>query len=159
MTKEAVNYPRYIAGQHQGHYESFFMRANHPLLPQAFWIRYTIFSPNQHPEKAIAELWAIYFDGVTNKHVAVKKELPFTTQNCVFDNHRFFVQIGDSVLQPGLLNGIAASSGNTIAWDLKFEGREEPLYALPENMYDGSFPKAKLLVSLPLAVFKTRNMN
>ena len=152
--KEAVNYAKYIPGQQQGHYESFFMRANHPTLAQAFWIRYTIFSPHQHPEKAIGELWAIYFDGITNKHTAVKSEVPFTAQNCVFARQHFFVQMGDSVLQPGVLSGHASSSGNTIAWDLKFEGNEQPLFALPENLYEGSFPKAKLLVSLPLAVFK-----
>ena len=50
-------------GQTTGHYESFFLRANHPSLPLAFWIRYTIFSPQGQPEKAIGELWAVYFDG------------------------------------------------------------------------------------------------
>ena len=36
-------------GQPQGHYESFFQRANHPTRPLAFWIRYTLFSPHAHP--------------------------------------------------------------------------------------------------------------
>ena len=120
MKKESINNTKYLTGQQQGHYESFFMRANHPSLPQAFWIRYTIFSPNNHPEKAIGELWAIYFDGVNHKHVAVKKEVPIS--ECVFDNHKFFVRIGDSMLQQNQLIGYAASNESTIAWSLNYSG-------------------------------------
>lgn len=152
MKKESVNNTRYLAGQQKGHYESFFVRANHPALPQAFWIRYTIFSPEGHPEKAIGELWAIYFDGVNKKHVSVKKEVALT--DCVFDDHKFFVRIGDSVLQPNEASGNAESNGNIIDWNLKFRADTEPLFAFPENLYEGSFPKAKLLVALPLAVFE-----
>ena len=151
MNKAAVNYTRYVTGQQQGHYESFFMRANHPSLPLAFWIRYTIYSPNNHPEKAIGELWAIFFDGIKHTHTAVKKELP--VNQCGFDNQKFDVRIGDSILHSGRLMGDAASNGNTISWNLNYSGNSDPLLVLPENLYEGSFPKAKLLVGVPLAVF------
>ena len=72
---ESVNFTRYQPCQQKGHYESFFQRANHPSEPKAFWIRYTIFSPDKHPEKAIGELWAIFFDGIEKKQIAVKKEI------------------------------------------------------------------------------------
>jgi hypothetical protein len=40
-----------------------------------------------------------------------------------------------------------------MSWNLKYEGNEEPLFVFPEKLYEGSFPKAKLLVGLPMAVF------
>jgi hypothetical protein len=46
--RQQANWTRYQPGQSAGHYESFFQRANHPIRPMAFWIRYTIFSPQNH---------------------------------------------------------------------------------------------------------------
>jgi len=54
---QRVNFTRYLPGQTTDHYESFFVRANHPTRPLAFWIRYTLFSPHRHPENALGELW------------------------------------------------------------------------------------------------------
>src|SRR5262249_44030132 len=59
MITDDFNCARYRIGQRSGHYESYFLRANHPARPQGFWIRYTIFSPDQRPQDAIGELWAI----------------------------------------------------------------------------------------------------
>ncbi len=148
---ESVNYTRYQKGQTKGHYESFFQRANHPSEPKAFWIRYTIFSPDRHPEKAIGELWAIYFDGISHKHIKVKKEVPF--EKCIFENKRFFVKISDAFLENGKLSGNISSENNSIEWNLNYSGNAAPLLVLPENLYQGSFPKAKLLVGLPLASY------
>src|SRR5688500_2735999 len=36
---EEPNAVRYRPGEAAGHYESFFLRANHPARPLAFWIR------------------------------------------------------------------------------------------------------------------------
>ena len=55
-------------GQAAGHYERYFQRANHPTQPQAFWVRYTIFSPARRPHDAIGELWAVVFNGSTGRH-------------------------------------------------------------------------------------------
>lgn len=151
MNPSSVNFTRYKKGQQKGHYESFFQRANHPSLPLAFWIRYTIFAPHNHPEKAIGELWAIYFDGTTGNHVSVKKEVPFN--QCSFDNASFSAKVDDSILEPGKLTGNAGSGNNKISWDLKFTGDSKPLFVLPENLYEGGFPKAKVLVGLPLASY------
>ena len=146
-----ANRTRYRPGQRSGHYESFFMRANHPSRPHAFWIRYTIFSPQRHPEQAIGELWAVWFDGESGHHVAVKKEVPFT--RCAFSNAELLVTIDDARLQPGMLVGSATSGSNTIAWELSFRGNEQPLFLLPLKLYDANLPKAKSLVALPLAMF------
>ena len=148
---ERVNFTRYQKGQRKGHYESFFQRANHPSEPKAFWIRYTIFSPDKHPEKAIAELWAIYFDGINHKHIKVKKEVFF--EKCIFENKRFFVKIDTASLESGKLSGSINSENNSIEWNLNYSGSSAPLFPLSENLYEGNFPKAKLLVGLPFASY------
>jgi len=138
-----ANHARYQPGQRAGHYESFFLRANHPTRPLAFWIRYTLFSPDRRPQDAIGELWAVLFDGNTGGHVAVKREAPFS--QCSFKTTGFGAQIDDARLEPGQLQGAATSSGHTIAWTLAYSGADQPLFLLPLNFYTSAFPKAKSL--------------
>ena len=68
--REDWNSSRFQPADAGGHYESWFQRANHPSRPQAFWIRYTIFSPKGRPQDAVGELWAVYFDGEAKEAVA-----------------------------------------------------------------------------------------
>jgi hypothetical protein len=145
----ALDRTQYRPGQRAGHYESFYQRGNHPTEPRAFWIRYTVFSPENRPDKAIGELWAVYFDGVTGKHVVAKEEHPIAA--CHFAPDAFGARIADRVLGPGSLHGEAAGPSGSIRWDLAYEGDDPPLYLLPRSMYTGGFPKAKSLVGTPLA--------
>lgn len=147
----SANHTRYC-GQTLGHYESFFLRANHPQRPLAFWIRYTIFSPQSHPEQAVGELWAVIFNGETNQHTAVKVELPLS--ECVFDNSQFFVRIANSVLTHEGLKGSIESLEGAISWDLSCQGEAQPLLLLPLELYTTRFPAAKSLVALPMARFQ-----
>lgn len=147
---QQVNFTRYH-NQQTGHYESFFLRANHPSRPLAFWIRYTIFSPLNRPQDALGELWAIYFNGETNKHVAAKKEVPF--RQCTFSSTEFFVEIDGAQLKPGELHGVASAKDSSLAWDLTFNGNTKPLLLLPLQLYETRLPAAKSLVSAPLATF------
>ncbi len=151
LVRQQANHARYQPGQTAGHYESFFLRANHPNRPLAFWIRYTLFSPNRRPEEALGELWAIFFDGETYQHIVVKQELPIT--QFIFNTSKFFVRVGDACLESDKLNGAVASGSHCIGWNLSFSGDAEPLFLLPLNFYDAAFPKAKSLVGLPMAVF------
>lgn len=149
--RQQANWTRYQKGQMPGHYESFFQRANHPNRPLAFWIRYTIFSPKNHPEKAVGELWAIRFDGETGNQIALKKEIPF--KECLFKTDNFFAKVGDSILEPGTLKGSITSRGHTISWDLAFSGEAKPLFLLPLKSYNRKLPKAKVLVGMPMAKY------
>jgi len=151
MNVGRLNSTRYTPGQTQGHYESFFQRANHPTRPLAFWIRYTIFSPAGHPEKAIGELWAMVFNGETGEHVAVKEEHPLSA--CRFDRDGFGAQVGSAVLEPGTLSGSCTSRRRTVTWNLRYAGGQPPIHFLPPALYEGSFPKAKSFVGVPLAVY------
>lgn len=138
-------------GQADGHYESFFLRANHPTRPLAFWIRYTIFSPKGGVGDAVGELWAVFFDGETHRHVVAKQEYPLA--DCLFDTSAFRVAIGKATLGPKRLQGAVESRGQALAWNLAFAGDSAPLLLLPFKLYQGGFPAAKSLVSLPLARF------
>jgi len=139
---QQANHARYQPGQTAGHYESFFLRANHPNRPLAFWIRYTLFSPNRRPENALGELWAVFFDGETRQHVAVKQEIPIT--QCAFDTSTFFVRVGDTCLEPGKLNEAAASGNHRIAWSLAFSGDAKPLFFCRSISTTQLFPKPKV---------------
>lgn len=150
--RQEANFTRYQKGQQKGHYESFFQRANHPSRPLAFWIRYTIFNPHGRPQDAIGELWAIYFNGETNQHIAVKREVPMA--DCTFENHRFGARIADAELSPGKLRGSAEAKGSRIDWDLSYSGGQEPVFDLPLAMYSTPLPKAKALVGVPMTTYK-----
>jgi hypothetical protein len=152
LARRRANWTRYRPGQKAGHYESFFQRANHPSRPLAFWIRYTIFSPEGRPEEARGELWAVYFDGESGQHVAVKEEVPLG--RCAFSGSEFSVRVADASLGPGAMRGAASLGGRAISWDLRFAGESAPVFLLPPYAYETGFPKAKALVGLPLAVYR-----
>ena len=148
LVPEQVNWAQYEPGQRTGHYESFYQRANHPRRPLAFWLRYTLFSPAGHPERAVGELWAVLFDGEAGTHTAIRTEYPIAS--CDFARDRFDVRIGPAVLGP---TGLTGESG-PIGWNLRYHGDQPPLYLLPRRLYRGGFPKAKSLVGLPLARYE-----
>lgn len=151
VDRDRNNACRFDPQSRVGHYESYFQRANHPTRALGFWIRYTIFCPKGHPERAVGELWAIWFDGECGAITAVKEVVPW--DRCAFDRTRLAATIGAAQLDPTGLRGAAAMSGRTIAWDLRYASPEPPLLLLPANLYDAGFPKAKSLVGSPNAVF------
>jgi len=151
MRLDAANRLRLRAGSADGHYESFFIRANHATRALAFWIRYTIFSPAGRPDDAQGELWAIVFDGVQRRHVAVKQAWPLGA--CRFDPEALLVELPAAQLRSGHGQGSCRTDAHHIVWDLHFGGGQSPLLLLPAPLYDGGFPKAKSLVSRPLARF------
>ncbi len=143
-----VNFSRFDPSSNKGFYESYFIRANHPSEKRAFWIRYTVFAPTDEPHKNMGELWAIYFDG-ENIHPA-KAEFPI--ERCKFPNKNFYVELEDNFINSAQAEGRAGD----ISWKLHFGTDEKPLFLLPLHYYNGSFPKAKAIVSQPFATFKGR---
>ena len=149
---DTVNLSQYRKGQKAGFYESYFLRANHPEKPHAFWIRYTVFNPHKRPGNAIGEIWATYFNGETGNHVCVKDDVPMSS--CSFSNEKFNVDIDQrAFLDSKKLHGGASVGENEIAWELSYAGDSKPLFFFPLSYYMLTFPKAKSLVSLPLAYF------
>jgi len=154
------NHARFQPGQRAGHYESFFLRANHPSRPLAFWIRYTLYSPAGRADAGLGELWAVFFDGEAGAHVAVKREVPIARAH--FDRHAFAVSVDDARLDAaGLTGAIEAGdagrdggpSRHRIAWEMRYRGDPTPLLLFPRSLYETRLPRAKSLVGVPLATF------
>jgi hypothetical protein len=141
---------RYRSGQSLGHYESWFLRANHPSCNAAFWIRYTIFAPDGRPEDAIGELWAIHFDGEHRLIRAAKSEIPVS--DCCFAPAGLDVRIGSATLGTGELRG-SASGAHCIRWALEYRDGGPPMIFLPERAFESRLPKAKALCTRPQVVF------
>lgn len=151
QSRDRWNGARFRAGEDGGHYESWFQRANDAAGRRAFWIRYTIFAPRGRAGDAVGELWAIAFDREAKTIVAVKEVVPLSA--CSFAPDRLAVAIGDARLDDHALRGTATARGHTVAWDLRYEGGQEPLLLLPEALYGAKLPRAKALVGQPLARF------
>jgi hypothetical protein len=141
---------RYRPGQSRGHYESWFLRANHPTRNLAFWIRYTIFAPQGRPQDAIGELWAIHFDGERRQIRAAKSEVPIS--DCEFASSGLDVRIGGAMLRAGELRG-SARGAHGIRWTLRYRDGGAPMIFLPERTYETRLPKAKALCTRPHVVF------
>lgn len=154
IARSSADHARFRPGTRAGHYESFFLRANHPTQPLAFWIRYTLMSPKGRPEDGVGELWAIFFDGRSGRSVAVKREVPL--DECAFARDRLDVIVGDARLDARVARGAVAVEGHHVAWDLVYHGAEPPLFLLPLPLYASPLPRAKTLVGLPMAAFDGR---
>jgi hypothetical protein len=141
---------RYRPGQSRGHYESWFLRANHPTRSAAFWIRYTIFAPHGRPQDAIGELWAVHFDGERRLIRVAKSEIPIG--DCQFAPSGLDANIGGATLKAGELRG-SASGEHSIQWKLRYRGGGSPMIFVPERTYEARLPKAKSLCTRPRVVF------
>jgi hypothetical protein len=151
MITDDFNFARYRTGQAAGHYESYFLRANHPTQPREFWVRYTIFSPSLRPRDAIGELWAVVFDAIAGRHVVAKTEAPIDRPT------RTPGASSESAIRTANWLSLnvhrAGSTSNTITWNLRYEGGAPPVFDLPPGRYDSNFPKAKALVAVPMTRF------
>jgi len=145
---EALVGARYDAAAPHGHVESYFLKANDPRRRRAIWLRATIFASDRHPEVALAEAWAIAFDGDTGQHVAVKTQVPFA--NASFAKDRLRAEVDGCVLAPGVARGRVETAGRSVAWDLTFDTSGAALVHFPKTfLYEGPFPRSKLVSPLP----------
>jgi hypothetical protein len=152
MNEEDLEPAQYAAGTKAGHYESFFLRANHRERPLAFWIRYTIFSPRGAPEKALGELWAVWFDGEMREHNVAKCEIP--ARRCEFSRTALRIEVGSAVLDAHQAYGSIGDGARCIAWELDYACDHRPLLLLPEHLYGARLPRAKSLVPGPMTRFR-----
>jgi len=144
-----MNVPRHASqypGQ-GGHYESWFVRANHPERPLALWIRYTQFiADDERP--SLGEVWAIWFDGEQDQVIAVKQEFPL--DQCHFGSDAMGVELPVASLVSGRLQGEVQHAGHTLAWTLEYNpDSTTPMLLLPESIYDKRLPRAKSITSRP----------
>jgi hypothetical protein len=145
---------RFVRSSKSGHYESWFIRANHPKRPLALWCRYTIFAPRGRLDEATAELWSVWFDGEDRNGggiVVAKEDVPLARS--MFVARGLDVRVGDARLAFDRATGAAAHAGSRLAWDLRMVSSAAPILLMPERFYTAPLPRAKSLVLAPGAVF------
>ena len=141
---------RYRPGMRGGHYESWFLRANHPKRAEAFWIRYTLLVPQDTHLPALAELWVVYSqDEPRVIHVA---KSVYTLDEGRYAENCLDIAWGDSYLRSGIAKG-EAQGPDEVRWDLRYEGSTMPVLLLPERWYTSSFPRAKSVTTRPMVSF------
>ena len=148
MARAVANRSQFDAASASGHYESWFVRANHPERALAFWIRYTFFQPRARPDEACGEVWAIWFDGERQSVAAVKDA--FQLAACAVHDAPFALTIGSSTMSEDALVG---GTGARFSWRLACSASMPVLMLLPEEYYARSLPRAKALVPAPNARF------
>ena len=153
------NAPRYRPGS--GHVESFFLRANHPTEPRAFWLKATILAPNPGAGEPVAELWCVVFDDTTRRDTTARETVPLTM--AAFDRTGRTIQVAGAhfSLDPvgGELRGRLAKNGHAFSWDLRTRTVDgplgDPLCLFPlRRMVDGGFPRSKLLTPAPSMILR-----
>jgi hypothetical protein len=125
-----------------GHYESFYLKLCRPGEPLGAWIRHTVHKrPGEPP---VGSLWFTLFE--EGEPRASKLTLPAPVSG-----GGSWIRLGESVLGEGSAVG-AAEPG--VAWELRFETTEPPLFHLPRAwMYRARLPRTKLLSPAPAARF------
>lgn len=154
VSPEWARRPRIFDHPQAGHYESWFIRANAPQGRQAFWIRYTLFVSRRHAQARLAEVWALYFDGQRHHVAAAQQDILWDRSQ--IEPEQLNLNLDGSTLSPGKARGQVAGRQHRLSWDLSFGQGQGPLLLLPQSRYEAGFPKAKSLVTQPLARFQGR---
>jgi hypothetical protein len=131
-----------------GHYESWFVKGNHPSEPRAFWLRHTV---HQRPGDAqTASLWLTLFDGDEVRAGKATVAGPSVPPG----GH---IAIAGAVLEPGRGRGTLSSPTLDAEWDLTFAGDDGEQRHLPAGwMYDAALPRTKSGTPYPGVTFGGR---
>ena len=149
------NAPRYTATT--GHYESWFIRANHPTEPKALWLKTTIL--HRHDGSAIAEAWCALF-GIGERPTWVGKatvpvaEARFADSRVQAANCELELGQGTPLTGASATGAVHGQDALQASWKLRSTPAEGALATqmslFPGRwMIDGPFPKNKLLTPAP----------
>jgi hypothetical protein len=156
MTCVADNRPRFRVGT--DHVESWFVRANDPHAPRAFWLKATVLT--RADGSSVSQAWFSVFDG--DRTAAFRHDVPLG--DAVFDGDPARLQAVVGPLRLRLDEDAGSSSGQLespagrVGWDLGFERCPgplgEPMCLLPtRRLVEAPFPRNKLLTPFPAAGF------
>ncbi len=140
-----IPYDRVMALNQTGIYESHYLKANSPDGQHAMWIKHTLFRPDGGDH--VAELWFIWLTRGSPPRV-FRSDVPWK-------DLRFGpgpqVEAGSVRLEPHLARGTLGAA----TWDLSLSGGLGPLqHFRSEALYDGGFPKKKILTPVPNLCFE-----
>jgi hypothetical protein len=125
-----------------GHYESFYLKCGDAASRRGLWLRYTVHkAPGAAP---VGSLWATLFDE-QGPHAA--KVSPPAEQLEGGGATNDWVRIGEGRIGP---DGCSGAIPDLAAWELRFEGGEQPFPYLPKGwMYTAKLPRTKALSLRP----------
>lgn len=128
------------------YYESRFIRANHPTLARAVWLRWTLLYPR--PGAPVADVWVMVFDPDGAGNRALKRPHPITAAD--YRTEPWSASIGDTTIDDHAARGTIEGAH----WDLAISPGQQPaVKLLTERSYRAKFPTAKTQVRHPLAHF------
>ncbi len=131
----------------RGHVESWFLKANDPRSRRALWLRWTLWAGDRAPDRALAEAWAVAFDGAAG-HVATKTTVPF--ERASFGRRGLDVTVDGCRLAWGGASGRVESGGRSVAYDVRIEPLGPEMLLLPARwMYASAVPFQKVVSPLP----------
>ncbi len=132
------------------YYESRYIRANHPQLPQALWLRETLLLPTAGDP--VADVWVMVFDPDGAGNRALKEPYPIDAADYEYDN--WTARIGATSIDDRSANGVVTGGSRSARWDLRITpGREDMVRLLTDRAYKARIPTAKTTVRHPLAEF------
>lgn len=132
------------------YYESRYIRANHPELPQALWLRETLLLPTAG--EPVADVWVMVFDPDGAGNRALKEPYPIDAADYAYGD--WTARIGATTLDDRSAQGVVTGGNRSARWDLRIApGAAAPVRLLTERAYRSRFPTAKTTVRHPLAEF------
>lgn len=151
----ADNASRYVADG-RTHVESWFLRANHPRLRQAIWLKVTLLAPGGSA-RTVAEVWCAWFDGDAGVTRAFKHTVPVS--EAVLAGDPMSMELAGCAFRLARADGhgrgeIVDGRGRCV-WALTWDAPAGPLGAplgLHRHawMVDGPLPRNKTLTPSPL---------
>ncbi|MBA3755358.1 MAG: hypothetical protein H0X02_03645 [Nitrosomonas sp.] len=136
-----------------GHVESYFLKLNDTAQHKALWLKFTIYSPKGHPEKAVGEVWGIVF-AANSPGVPMAFKQTFPIGDCKLATSDFSLRIGDCSLETGKTSGRLAGPAGELLWNLTFTPGEKELAHFPFGwMYKTKLPKSKIKTPSPSSRF------
>lgn len=146
-----------------GHVESYFLRANDPDRPRAFWLKQTILAPLDGPP--VAESWFIWFDGDRNVTIAQRASQPFSDArfegagdpSIHVKTAAIDLEVGPQGWAKGELQAPEGRARFDLTWRVAASPVAKPLSIFPWRVLrTGPFPKSKLLTPFPFLQFSGR---
>jgi len=133
--------------------ESFFLKANAPDRREAIWLKHTFFVPADD-RPATASVWAIHFDGTSNRNRAFKETWPLGS--VAWEEEELRLRFGDCLLERGRARGRMRDDSGSVAWDLHFTDESQPLVMFSRILMRGPIPRIKHVSPMPDAAFSGR---
>jgi hypothetical protein len=120
------NLPRWD-GRTRGRYEVWYLTLNAPAEHAAFWLRYTLYAPDQ--EEAFSELWGHFFDArQPEKSFGLRERFPRDAFSLGGDG---LIRMGRAWLREGRALGGLSGQGHALEWDLHFTPSTTAFFSAP----------------------------